>query len=109
MAGAFRRTDGDIAAVLQTLFASREFDASLGTRFKDPIHYVVSAVRLTIGDQVVTNPRPMHGWLRRMNEALYANLPQAPLADSTRAVLGQAQTPQEWNTLYLSSPEFMHR
>ena len=169
MAAAFRRTDGDIAAVLQTLFASREFDASLGTRFKDPIHYVVSAVRLTVGDQVVTNPRPMHGWLRRMNEALYehpapdgyplvsaawnapgqmavrfeiarkigggawvlftpqgqaapapaetarlqqalyANLPQAPLADETRAALGQALTPQEWNTLYLSSPEFMHR
>ena len=31
------------------------------------------------------------------------------LATPTRAALSQATTPQEWNTLYLSSPEFMRR
>jgi len=42
LASTFRSTDGDIAAVLRELFASAEFKASLGTKFKDPVHYVVS-------------------------------------------------------------------
>lgn len=34
---------------------------------------------------------------------------QALLSPATRAALEQAKTPQEWNTLFLSSPEFMLR
>jgi uncharacterized protein (DUF1800 family) len=34
---------------------------------------------------------------------------QAVLSPATRAALDQAKTPQEWNTLFLSSPEFMLR
>ena len=36
LAATFRQTDGDIAAVLKTLFTAPEFKASLGTEFKDP-------------------------------------------------------------------------
>src|SRR6202008_2117901 len=32
-----------------------------------------------------------------------------PLGDSTRDTLAKAASPQEWNLLLLSSPEFMHR
>ncbi|HEX4095729.1 MAG TPA: DUF1800 domain-containing protein, partial [Caulobacteraceae bacterium] len=71
MAQTFQRTDGDIPAVLQTLFDSREFDASLGTEFKDPMHYVVSAVRLAYGDQPIVNVRPMANWLTRLAEGAY--------------------------------------
>ena len=45
MAAAWKKTDGDIAQVLASLFASAEFTASLGKKFKDPMHYAVSAVR----------------------------------------------------------------
>jgi hypothetical protein len=31
------------------------------------------------------------------------------LSPRTSNVLTQARTPQEWNVLYLSSPDFMHR
>ena len=169
MASTFRRTDGDIAAVLRTMFASLEFKASLHGKFKDPAHYVVSAVRLAYDDKVVLNVAPMQGWLGRMAEPLYgretpdgyplgeaawsgpggmatrfeiarqigsgsaglfkADGPQPQerpafplianalyfnglsqtLTERTRGVLDQATSPQDWNTLFLSSPEFMRR
>jgi uncharacterized protein (DUF1800 family) len=170
MAKAFQRSDGDIAATLRVLFASREFDASLGKAFKDPMHFAVSAVRLAYDDRVILNAMPMQNWLNRMSEGLYnhetpdgyamtsaawdgpgqmavrfeiarqigsgsaglfkADQPQArdqpafpqlqnalyykagldqSLAPATRSALGQAGSPQDWNTLFLSSPEFMRR
>jgi uncharacterized protein (DUF1800 family) len=45
LAARFRETDGDIGAVLRTLFASREFRDSVGTKYKSPYRYVLSAVR----------------------------------------------------------------
>jgi uncharacterized protein (DUF1800 family) len=169
MAAAFAASDGDIAAVLRTMFTSAEFTQSLGHKFKDPVHYVVSAVRLTYDDKVVLNTAPMLSWLNRMAEPLYgrqtpdgyplaqsswaspgqmttrfeiakaigsgsaglfktdgpqpkerAAFPQLAsalyyqslqqtLSQSTRQVLDQATSPQEWNTFLLSSPELMHR
>jgi uncharacterized protein (DUF1800 family) len=169
MAARFQRTDGDIAAVLQTLFDSPEFAASLRTRFKDPVHYVVSAVRLAYDDKAILNAGPMINWLNRLGEgpynrqtpdgyaltesswtgpgqlttrfeiakaigsgaaglfktegpapteraafpqlsnALYFDAIQGKLAAATRQALDQAASPQEWNMLLLSAPEFMVR
>ena len=58
MAATWRRTDGDIAAVLRTLFASAGIHRLVGQKFKDPIHYAVSAVRATYGNQVIVNAQP---------------------------------------------------
>lgn len=71
MSRTFQRTDGDIPSVLKTMFESREFDASLGTQFKDPIHYLVSAVRVSYGDRTIINPAPLEKWLTAMAEGLY--------------------------------------
>jgi len=72
MAKTFQASDGDIAKVLQTLFASREFEASLKRGvFKDPVHYAVSAVRLAYDQRVILNTQPLQGWLNRMAEGLY--------------------------------------
>jgi uncharacterized protein (DUF1800 family) len=71
MAARWKRSNGDIAQVLETLFASQEFSASLGKKFKDPIHYAVSAVRATYGDQAITDVQPLLNWLNRMGEPLY--------------------------------------
>ena len=86
LASTFRSSDGDIAAVLRELFASAEFRASLGTKFKDPVHYVVSAVRLAYDDKAILNAGPMINWLGRMGEPLYAR----PTPD------GFALTRTEW-------------
>lgn len=91
MARAFQRTDGDIAQVLKTLFASPEFTASLGTEFKDPMHYVVSAVRLAYGDRTVVDTTPMERWLARMSEAPYGHqTPDGyPMASAAWSAPGQ--------------------
>lgn len=71
MAQTFLKSDGQIAATLATLFRSPEFTASLGQKFKDPTHYVVSAVRLAYDDKPILNAGPMLGWLNRMGQPLY--------------------------------------
>jgi uncharacterized protein (DUF1800 family) len=164
----FLRTDGDIASILDTLFRASEFDGLLGTRFKDPVRYVLSAVRLAYDTKVILNAVPIQNWFSRLAEGLYNH--QAPdgysmkaaawsgpgqmitrfeiarqigsnsaglfkpagpdtteapafpllqnalyfsslrhrLGRATEAALDKAISPQDWNTLFLSSPEFMH-
>jgi len=53
MARAFRASEGDIALTLRAMFESPEFRASLGGKFKDPLHYMVSAVRFAANGAVI--------------------------------------------------------
>jgi uncharacterized protein (DUF1800 family) len=71
MAERWQQSDGRIAEVLRAMVGSPEFEASLGRKFKDPTHYVVSAVRLAYADKVVLNTGPMLGWLYRLGQAPY--------------------------------------
>jgi len=71
MSRAFLGSDGDIAVTLQTMFDAPEFSASLTHRFKDPVHYVVSAVRLAYDGKTIVNAGPMLGWLNRLGQGLY--------------------------------------
>ena len=171
MSQAFLKSGGDIADVLNTMVHAPEFTASLGagtgTRFKDPVRYVLSAVRLAYDDKVIVNTLPIQSWFNRLAEglynhqtpdgysmesstwnasgqmttrfeiarqigssaaglfkppgpaaveepafpllqnSLYFNGLQAQLSAQTRAALDKAVSPQDWNTLLLSSPEFM--
>lgn len=69
----FQRSDGDIAATLGTLFASPEFAASLGKKFRDPVHYVLAGVRLAYDRKVILNPNPIIGWVQRLGEPFYGH------------------------------------
>lgn len=73
MAATWKRTDGAMAAVLKTLFDSQEFSQSLGKKFKDPMHYAISAIRASYGDQPIENPLPLINWLNRMGELPYGH------------------------------------
>lgn len=173
MVDAWGRSRGQMAAVLGVLLRAPEFSAAASpnasAKFKDPMHFVVSAVRACYGERVVLNTGPMQNWLNRLGQGLYnrqtpdgypsneaswsssgqmatrfeiaralgsgsAGLfktddPMAPreqpafpqlskpiyyeavrpqLAASTRDALDSAASPQDWNSLYLSSPEFMY-
>ena len=170
MAQTFQKTDGDIAAVVSVMVHSPEFADTLkaGAKFKDPMHYAISAVRLAYDDKVILNTLPIQNWLYRLAEGLFnhetpdgysmlsaawsgpgqmmlrfeiarqigsgsaglfkPNQPDAvdqpafplvqnalyfshlrqSLSPTTLAALDQAVSPQDWNTLFLSSPEFMH-
>ncbi len=68
LAQTFQETDGDIAAVLHTLFTSRELAAQAGRKFKDPMQYVVSAVRLAYDSRLIQNMHPVTGWLVALGE-----------------------------------------
>ncbi|MDQ2735144.1 MAG: DUF1800 domain-containing protein, partial [Pseudomonadota bacterium] len=94
MTQAFARSDGDIAVTLAAMFDSPEFGATLGHKFKDPIHYVVSAVRLAYDDRPISNPAPMLGWLARLGELPYnRQTPDGyPLDESAWASPGQMAT-----------------
>ncbi len=94
MTQTFERTDGDIAALLRTMFLAPEFDAALGTKFKDPMRYVVSAVRLAYPDGAIVNTTPLINWLRALGELPFGRLtPDGyPLTEESWASPGQLAT-----------------
>ncbi|HXD07955.1 MAG TPA: DUF1800 domain-containing protein [Burkholderiaceae bacterium] len=67
----FRSSDGDIRAVLATLFASEEFRGAgaRGAKFKTPYRYVVSSLRA--GGVPVSNAQPLLGVLYQLGMPLY--------------------------------------
>ena len=71
VAATFVTSDGDIAATLRTLFETREFKASLGKKFKTPLQYVVSSVRLAYDAKPILNAGPILNWLNRMGQPLF--------------------------------------
>ena len=173
MARAFQASGAQIAPTLRVLLLAPEFAAEPppgAAKFKDPVHFVVSAIRAAYEDRVVLNTVPMQNWLNRMGEGLYnrqtpdgypaaaaawtssgqvatrfeiartignasaglfrSDDPQLPteqpafprlagplyfetlrplLGADTRLALDQAASAPEWNSLFLSSPEFMYR
>jgi hypothetical protein len=72
MVHTWQRTGGDIRAGMRTLLTSPQFAASLTRpQFKDPMRYLVSAVRASNGGRIITNPQPLIGVLYRLGEPLY--------------------------------------
>ena len=74
MAATFQRTDGDIAAVLRTMFLSPALTASYGRKFKDPTQFMVSAMRLAYDGQPISNALPLVNWLNQMGEPPYGRI-----------------------------------
>jgi uncharacterized protein (DUF1800 family) len=71
MAGTWLATQGDIRAVLKTMFASREFMSAgaAGAKFKTPYQFVVSAVRA--GAAPVANVGPLVNTMNQLGMPLY--------------------------------------
>ncbi len=74
MAETFRSSNGDIRAVLKTLFTHPAFLApsAFGTKFKTPLRYTISAVRAS--GVPMRNFRPLFGVLAQLGEAPYGCL-----------------------------------
>ncbi len=162
----FLDTDGDIAAVMRTLLLDPEPGPEMTPKFKDPLYFVVSAVRFAYDGRPISNVRPLVNWLGSLGEApfghptpdgygqteanwassgqmsrrfeiaralgsgnaglfdpegagtattggfpqlsnrLYFEALEPFLSAGTRTVLAAAASPQEWNWLLLSAPEF---
>lgn len=71
----FTRTQGDLAAVLRVLLLSQEMadavQAPSPGKFKEPLLFVTSSLRLAYPDRMVTNPRPLINWLNQLGQPLY--------------------------------------
>lgn len=74
MAKTFQDSDGDIAQVMRTLFESKELLQSTGTKFKDPMQFVVSAVRLAYDGKPLANARPMINWLNQLGQPVFGRV-----------------------------------
>jgi len=74
MARTFERSDGDIAAVLRTLFTSPYVTSGYGHKFKDPFRFVVSSMRLAYDGRPIANAQPLVNWVRQMGEAPYGRI-----------------------------------
>jgi uncharacterized protein (DUF1800 family) len=91
LATTFQRSNGDIRAVLRELFRSPQFAASLGTKFRDPMHFVVGSVRLAYDGRPIGNTRPLVNWLNSLGEPLFGRqTPDGyPLVEAGWASSGQ--------------------
>ena len=91
LAQRFQASDGDLAAVLQTLLTSAEFNASLGAKFKDPRQFVVSALRFAYDGRPIANTHPPLNWLNSMGDGQFGRpTPDGyPEAESGWASSGQ--------------------
>jgi uncharacterized protein (DUF1800 family) len=74
MAATFTKTDGDIRAVLQTMFASPEFfsEGAWRTKLKSPLEVVVSAARALNAD--VTDPFVLAQRIADLGQPLYGKV-----------------------------------
>ncbi|MGH8278245.1 MAG: DUF1800 domain-containing protein [Gammaproteobacteria bacterium] len=74
LAQTWMQTHSDIAAVLDTLFNSPEFQSAqyTGNKFKTPYEYVISMVRAT--GEPVTNVKPLLGMMNQLGMPLYGYL-----------------------------------
>ncbi|WP_233843178.1 DUF1800 domain-containing protein [Dyella sp. 2HG41-7] len=74
MAKTFQNTDGDIAAVLRTMFLSKYITQGEAKKFKDPTQFLVSAMRLSYDGKPISNADPLVNWLNQMAEPVYGHI-----------------------------------
>jgi uncharacterized protein (DUF1800 family) len=74
MAETFSKTDGDLRAVLQTMFSSMEFmsEGAWESKLKSPLEMVVSSIRALNGD--VSDALPVAQRIADLGEPLYGKL-----------------------------------
>jgi uncharacterized protein (DUF1800 family) len=80
MTRTFMKTNGSIAAVLKTMWLDRDLERALDgkgkalEKFKDPLQFVVSSIRLAYDGKALTNYRPMVNWLTQLGQPLYGRV-----------------------------------
>jgi uncharacterized protein (DUF1800 family) len=97
MTRTFTQTGGSIAAVLRTMFLHKDVLTAFGAptprleKFKDPMQFVISSLRLAYDGKVLTNYHPVTAWLQQLGEPLYGRVtPDGyPLTESAWTSPGQ--------------------
>lgn len=87
----YLQTEGDIGQVLQLLLLSPQMASPSAAVFKDPMHFVISALRCSLEGHLIVNTLPVQGWIARQGQGLY-NRPSPdgyPLESSAWNASGQ--------------------
>lgn len=98
VANSFLRTNGDIRAMLRTIFASVEFTAAADLKVKRPIELIVSALRVTeavIGGQ--TYGRAIYARLEQLGQMFCAWPAPNGYPDSTAYWINTTAWLSRWN------------
>jgi uncharacterized protein (DUF1800 family) len=74
MATTFQNTNGNIAAVLRTMFMSKALTENYGKKFKDPTQFMASAMRLAYDGKPISNAAPLLNWVAQMGEPVYGRI-----------------------------------
>ncbi|MDQ6647327.1 MAG: DUF1800 domain-containing protein, partial [Pseudomonadota bacterium] len=75
MARTFQRTDGDITAVLRTMFESPLLTAGAHPRkLKDPAQFLISSIRFVQDGRPITHAQPLVKWLNDLGEPVFGRI-----------------------------------
>ena len=90
MAETFQRSNGDIAAVLETMLKSKEFwsEGAYRSKMKSPLEMVASAVRAVGGD--VDFAFPLVNQVAQLGEPLYRKIEPTGYANSSKEWMNSA-------------------
>ena len=91
LAQRYLQTDGHVGEVLQLLLLSPQVSQAHSPVFKDPLHFVVSALRCSLEGHLIVNTLPVQGWIARQGQGLYnrASPDGYPLESSAWNASGQ--------------------
>jgi len=90
MAETFRKSDGDLRAVMETMLSSKEFwsEGAFRSKMKSPLEMVASAVRAVNGD--VDLAFPLVNQVAQLGEPLYRKQEPTGYSNSSREWLNSA-------------------
>jgi uncharacterized protein (DUF1800 family)/serine/threonine protein kinase len=74
MSKTFVSSDGDIAKVLRTLFESQVAEQDEPKKYKDPVRFVVSSMRLAYDGKPIVNAKPLVNWLNDLGEPVFGRV-----------------------------------
>ncbi|MCC6299886.1 MAG: DUF1800 family protein [Anaerolineales bacterium] len=99
LAQVFTQTDGDVRALLRVLLRSEEFKASAGQKFKRPLDYFISTLRLT--DAAITgnarSARRLQEYLRLLGQVPFTWAPPNGFPESQNYWATTSGLLDRWN------------
>lgn len=92
MVAAFESSDGDIATVMSVLFRSKDITSSPHSKFRDPMLFISSAMRISYGAQAdIADAKPLFYWAMQMGEAPFGRITPDGWATDDVAWTGSGQ------------------
>lgn len=100
MAQVFLQSDGDTRQILRTLLASEQYKTSMGQKFKKPLDFFISTLRLT-GTTITGNLRKLQEHLRLLGQVPFSWQPPDGFPDVAEYWATTSGLLDRWNFGFL--------